>query len=149
MTDPFVGSLTFARIYSGMIEAGTDVLNTTKDKRERIGRMLLMHANNREEIKEALAGDIVAVAGLKTATTGDTLCDAGQADRAGADGIPRAGHRDGDRAEVQGRSGEDGRGARASSPRTRSFRVTTDQETGQTIIKGMGELHLEIIVDIA
>jgi elongation factor G len=76
MTDPFVGSLTFARVYSGVLESGTGVLNSTKDRKERIGRMLLMHANNREDVKEARAGDIIALAGLKTVTTGDTLCTA-------------------------------------------------------------------------
>ena len=79
MNDPFVGSLTFVRIYSGTLEKGDSVLNSVKDKRERIGRMLLMHANNREDIKEARAGDIVAIAGLKDTTTGDTLCDPRQA----------------------------------------------------------------------
>ena len=111
MNDPFVGSLTFCRIYSGKVETGTTLVNTVKDKHERIGRMLLMHANHREDIKEAYAGDIVALAGLKDVTTGDTLCDPAQAGDPRAHGIPRAGHRGRGRAEDQGRPGEDGRGA--------------------------------------
>ena len=99
------------RVYSGKLETGTGVLNSAKDKNERVGRMLLMHANNREDIKEAYAGDIVALAGLKDTTTGDTLCDPQQAGDPGEDGIPRSGHRGRDRAEDQGRSGKDGRGA--------------------------------------
>ena len=106
MDDPFVGTITFCRVYSGKIESGTTVLNSTKDKKERVGRMLLMHANNREDIKEAYAGDIVALAGLKETRTGDTLCDHAEAGHSGAHGIPRSGHRDRDRAEVQGRPGE-------------------------------------------
>ena len=96
-------------IYSGKLESGSYLSNTVKDQRERIGRILLMHANNREEIKEAYAGDIVALVGLKNTTTGDTLCDPQQADRAGADGVPGAGHRGRGRAAVEGRPGEDGR----------------------------------------
>ena len=120
MTDPFVGSLTFVRIYSGVLPTGTQVLNTVKDKRERVGRMLQMHANHREDIKEARAGDIVALAGLKNTTTGDTLCDPAQSGRARAHGIPRAGHRDRGRAQDQGRPGEDGQAlARLATRRTR------------------------------
>ena len=117
MTDPFVGSLTFVRVYSGVLATGTQVLNSVKDNRERIGRMLQMHANHREDIKEARAGDIVALAGLKNTTTGDTLCDPERARRARAHGIPRARHRDRGRAQDQGRSGEDGPGARAACDR--------------------------------
>ena len=106
MDDPFVGTITFCRIYSGTLNSGTGVINSTKDRKERIGRMLLMHANNREDIKEAYAGDIVALAGLKEVRTGDTLCDPAQAGDPREDGIPRAGHRDRDRAEVEGRPGE-------------------------------------------
>ncbi len=102
MDDPFVGTITFARVYSGHLESGTTVLNSTKDKKERIGRMLLMHANNREDIKEAYAGDIIALAGLKDTRTGDTLCDPNHAGDPRADGIPRSGHRDRHRAEDQG-----------------------------------------------
>ena len=99
MDDPFVGTITFCRIYSGTLLSGTGVVNSTRDRKERIGRMLLMHANNREDIKEAYAGDIVALAGLKEARTGDTLCDAEQAGDSRKDGIPGAGDRDRDRAE--------------------------------------------------
>ncbi len=99
MDDPFVGTITFARIYSGTLSSGTGVINSTKERKERIGRMLLMHANNREDIKEAYAGDIVALAGLKEVRTGDTLCDSAEAGDPGEDGIPRSGDRDRDRAE--------------------------------------------------
>ena len=108
MSDPFVGSLTFVRLYSGKIESGSYLINTVKDQRERIGRILLMHANNREEIKEAYAGDIVALVGLKNTTTGDTLSDPQRACAAGADGVPRSCDRGGGRAQVEGRPGEDG-----------------------------------------
>ena len=111
MDDPFVGSLTFCRIYSGKLETGMGLLNSTRDKRERVGRMLLMHSNNREDIKEAYAGDIVALAGLKDTRTGDTLCDPQQvAGDPGEDGLPGSGDRDRHRAEVQGRPGKAGRG---------------------------------------
>ena len=104
MTDPFVGSLTFARIYSGKLEAGSYVKNTVKDERERIGRMLLMHANSREEIKEAFAGDIVALAALKDTMTGDTLCDTAKPIILERMEFPTC-HRNGDRAKNQGRPG--------------------------------------------
>ena len=123
--------------------------NTTRDKKERVGRMYLMHADEREEIKEAFAGDIVALSGLKDTRTGETLSDPRQAGAAREDGVPQPRHRDDDRAQDQGRPGEDGAGAvtcwRLEDP---SFRVGVDQESGETIIKGMGELHLEIKVDI-
>ena len=110
MDDPFVGSLTFCRIYSGKLESGMGLLNSTRDRRERVGRMLLMHSNNREDIKEAYAGDIVALAGLKDTRTGDTLCDPTKiAGDPGEDGLPRSGDRDRHRAEDQGRPGEAGR----------------------------------------
>ena len=148
MNDSFVGSLTFARIYSGVLEGGSSVMNTVKGKRERVGRMLLMHANSREDIKEARAGDIVAIAGLKgTTTTGDTLCDPERARGAGAHRVPRSGHRDRGRAEDQGRPGKDGRCARSAGRKTPRSGLSTDHESGQTILKGMGELHLEIIID--
>ena len=117
MDDPFVGTITFCRVYSGKIESGTTVLNSTKDKSERVGRMLLMHANNREDIKEAYSGDIVALAGLKDTRTGDTLCDLQQAGHPREDGISRAGHRNRDRAEVESRSGEARRRARQARRR--------------------------------
>ncbi len=147
MTDPFVGSLTFFRVYSGTLSAGDQVLNSVKGKKERIGRLLQMHSNNREEIKEVLAGDIAAAVGLKDVTTGDTLCTMD------------------DPIVLERMSFPDPVISMAVEPKTKSdqekmgialgrlaqedpsFRVRTDEESGQTIISGMGELHLEIIVD--
>ena len=114
MNDPFVGTLTFARIYSGKLETASQVTNSVKDKKEKVGRMLLMHANDREDIQAAYAGDIVALAGLKDTTTGDTLCAIGAPIILEADGVPRARHRAVGRAQDQGRPGEDGH--RAQSP---------------------------------
>jgi elongation factor G len=148
MDDPFVGTITFCRIYSGRLESGTGVLNSTKDRRERIGRMLLMHANNREDIKEAFAGDIVALAGLKEVRTGDTLCDPHKPvileKMEFPDPVIEIA------IEPKSKADQEKLGVAlaklvAEDP---SFRVTTDQESGQTIIKGMGELHLDIKVDI-
>ena len=148
MDDPFVGSLTFARVYSGHIESGTTVLNSTKDKRERIGRMLLMHANNREDIKEAYAGDIIALAGLKETRTGDTLCDMHKPvilERMDfPDPVIEIAIEPKSKAD-QEKLGVALAKLAAEDP---SFRVSTDQESGQTILKGMGELHLDIKVDI-
>jgi elongation factor G len=147
MTDPFVGSLTFARVYSGTLNSGTSVLNSVKDSKERVGRMLLMHANHREDIKEACAGDIVAIAGLKNVTTGDTLCDANKpiilermefpepVIEIAVEPKTKADH-DKLSAALQRLAQEDP-----------SFNVTTDEESGQTVLKGMGELHLEILID--
>ncbi len=147
MTDPFVGTLTFVRIYSGVVASGQQLYNPVKDKAERVGRMLLMHANSREDIKEARAGDIIAIPGLKATTTGETLCD------------PR------NRVILERMEFPDPVIEVAVEPKTKadqekmgvalarlanedpSFRVTSDIESGQTVIKGMGELHLEIIVD--
>ena len=147
MTDPFVGSLTFVRIYSGKIEAGSYVENSTKGDRERVGRMLLMHANNRQDIKEAYAGDIVAVCGLKLTTTGDTLCDANHPvlleKMEFPDPVIEVAVEPKSKADQEKMGIALGRLA-AEDP---SFRVSSNAETGQTIIKGMGELHLEIIVD--
>ncbi len=147
MNDPFVGSLTFARIYSGVMTSGSYVLNSVKDKKERIGRMLLMHANHREELKEAYAGDIVALVGLKETTTGETLC---------ADSKPvilekmefpepviEVAVEPKTKVDVE----KMGLALNRLAMEDPSFRVTSDTESGQTIIKGMGELHLEIIVD--
>ena len=147
MNDPFVGSLTFARIYSGVMTAGSYVLNSVKEKKERIGRMLLMHANHREEIKEAYAGDIVALVGLKETTTGETLC---------ADNSPvilekmefpepviEVAVEPKTKVDVE----KMGLALNRLAMEDPSFRVASDAESGQTIIKGMGELHLEIIVD--
>jgi elongation factor G len=147
MTDPFVGSLTFVRIYSGKITSGVTVINTVKDQKERVGRMLLMHANEREDIKEAYAGDIVALAGLKNTTTGDTLCDLDKQiilERMEfPDPVIELA------VEPKSTADQEKMGIALSrlAAEDPSFRVATDQETGQTVIKGMGELHLEIIID--
>src|SRR6185369_7751860 len=148
MTDPFVGSLTFTRIYSGVLESATGVVNSTKDRRERIGRMLLMHANNREDIKIARAGDIVALAGLKSVTTGDTLCDPEDPiileKMDFPDPVIELAVEPKSKADQEKMGSALGRLVQEDP----TFRVSTDQETGQTVIKGMGELHLEIKVDI-
>jgi len=147
MTDPFVGSLTFVRIYSGKIVTGTTLINTVKNQKERVGRMLLMHANEREDIKEAFAGDIVALAGLKNTTTGDTLCDPDNQIVLERMEFPEPVIE----LAVEPKSTTDqekmGFALSRLAAEDPSFRVSTDQETGQTVIKGMGELHLEIIVD--
>jgi elongation factor G len=147
MTDPFVGSLTFARIYSGVLESGQSLLNSVKDKRERVGRMLEMHANDREDVKEARAGDIIALAGLKGTTTGDTLCDPNNPvvlERMEfPDPVIEIAVEPKTKADQQ-KMGEALVSLAAEDP---SFRVASDEESGQTIIKGMGELHLDIIVD--
>ena len=147
MTDPFVGSLTFVRIYSGKLEAGSYIQNSTKDDRERIGRMLLMHANNRSDIKEAYAGDIVAVCGLKVTTTGDTLCDAIHPVLLEKMEFPEPVIEVA--VEPKSKADQEKMGVALSrlAAEDPSFRVSSNIETGQTIIKGMGELHLEIIVD--
>ena len=146
MNDPFVGSLTFTRIYSGKLEKGI-VLNSVKDKKEKIGRMLLMHANSREDIGEAFAGDIVAIAGMKDTTTGDTLCDPAKPivlERMEfPDPVIELSVEPKTKAD-QERMGVALSRLAAEDP---SFRVSTDHESGQTIIKGMGELHLDILVD--
>nr|Q8KTB7.1 RecName: Full=Elongation factor G; Short=EF-G [Rickettsia rhipicephali]AAM90919.1 elongation factor G [Rickettsia rhipicephali] len=147
MNDPFVGSLTFIRIYSGKITSGTTVINTVKNKREKIGRMLLMHSNNREDVKEASAGDIVALAGLKDTTTGDTLSDIDQQVILEKMEFPEPVIE----LAVEPKSTADqekmGLALSRLAAEDPSFRVSTDHETGQTVIKGMGELHLEIIID--
>jgi elongation factor G len=148
MDDPFVGTITFSRIYSGRLESGTGVINSTKDRKERIGRMLLMHANNREDIKEAFAGDIVALAGLKEVRTGDTLCDAQKPVVLEKMEFPEPVIELA--IEPKSKADQEKLGVAlaklvAEDP---SFRVHTDQESGQTILKGMGELHLDIKVDI-
>ena len=147
MNDPFVGSLTFIRIYSGVLDAGSYVLNSVKNRRERVGRMLLMHANSREDVKEARAGDILALAGLKDTTTGDTLCASDHAvilERMEfPDPVIEVAVEPKTQSDQEKMSIALGRLA-AEDP---SFRVTSDLESGQTVIKGMGELHLEILVD--
>ena len=148
MTDPYVGQLAFFRVYSGKLNAGESVYNVAKGRKERIGRLVRMHANKREEIQEILAGDICAAVGLKTVSTGDTICDDNASDRARIDRLPDAGDSARGRAEDQGRPGKAGHGDSASWRRKiPPSRVEHDPETGQTILSGMGELHLEIIVD--
>jgi elongation factor G len=147
MTDPFVGSLTFARIYSGSVTAGSYILNSVKGERERVGRMLLMHANTREEIKEAFAGDIVAFAALKSTTTGDTLCDTVKPIILERMEFPEPVIEVA--VEPKSKADQEKMGAALArlAQEDPSFRVTVDHESGQTVIKGMGELHLEILVD--
>src|SRR4051794_19747724 len=147
MTDPFVGSLTFVRIYSGVLNSGTSVLNSVKDQRERIGRMLQMHANHREDIKEARAGDIVALAGLKNTTTGDTLSDPAHPVVLERMEFPEPVIEIAVEPRTKGDQEKMGQALARLATEDPSFRVAVDHESGQTIIKGMGELHLEIIVD--
>jgi elongation factor G len=147
MNDPFVGSLTFVRIYSGKMAKGDSFLNSTKGKKERIGRMMMMHSNNREEIEEAFAGDIVALAGMKETTTGDTICDIANPvvletmtfpDPVIEIAVEPASKNDQEKMST---------GLQRLAAEDPSFRVSTDNESGQTIMKGMGELHLDILVD--
>jgi elongation factor G len=149
MDDPFVGSLTFCRIYSGKLESGMGLVNSSRDRRERVGRMLLMHSNNREDIKEAYAGDIVALAGLKETRTGDTLCDPTKSPvilekMDFPDPVIEIAIEPKSKAD-QEKLGVALQKLAAEDP---TFRVSTDQESGQTILRGMGELHLDIKVDI-
>jgi elongation factor G len=149
MDDPFVGSLTFCRIYSGKLESGMGLLNSSRDRRERVGRMLLMHSNNREDIKEAFAGDIVALAGLKDTRTGDTLCDPNKnpvilQKMDFPDPVIEIAIEPKSKAD-QEKLGVALQKLAAEDP---TFRVSTDPESGQTRLKGMGELHLDIKVDI-
>jgi elongation factor G len=148
MDDPFVGTITFCRVYSGKVESGTTVLNSTKDKKERVGRMLLMHANNREDIKEAYAGDIVALAGLKETRTGDTLCDPLKPVILERMEFPDPVIEIAIEPKTKADQEKLGIALSKLAAEDPSFRVSTDQESGQTILKGMGELHLDIKVDI-
>jgi len=147
MNDPFVGSLTFCRVYSGHVETGTSLLNTVKDKKERIGRMLLMHSNSREDIKEAHAGDIVAIAGLKDTTTGDTLCDPMKPVILERMEFPEPVIELAIEPKSKGDQEKLGVALQRLAAEDPSFRMSTDEESGQTIIAGMGELHLDILVD--
>jgi elongation factor G len=147
MNDPFVGSLTFVRIYSGVLESGTSLMNTVKGKRERVGRILLMHANSREDVKEARAGDIVALAGLKDTTTGDTLCDSDNAVILERMEFPDPVIEVAVEPKTKSDQEKMGVALNRLAQEDPSFRVSSDFESGQTIIKGMGELHLEILVD--
>ena len=147
MNDPFVGSLTFTRIYSGIVSKGDSVLNSTKGRKERVGRMMMMHSNNREEIDWAGAGDIIALAGLKETTTGDTLCDASKPvvmeTMTFPDPVIELAIEPKTKADQEKMS----QGLQRLAAEDPSFQVSTDIESGQTIMKGMGELHLDILVD--
>lgn len=147
MTDPFVGKLTFFRVYSGILQSGSYVQNSTKGKRERVGRILQMHANSREEISQVFAGDIAAAVGLKDTTTGDTLCDEKNLVILESMEFPEPVIS----LSVEPKSKADqdkmGQALQKLQEEDPTFRAHTDQETGQTIISGMGELHLDILVD--
>ena len=147
MNDPFVGSLTFLRVYSGVVESGTTVTNAGKGKKEKIGRMLLMHANSREDIKEARAGDIVAICGLKETVTGDTLCVNNKPIILESMDFPEPVIEVAVEPKTKADQEKMGTALHRLAQEDPSFRVQVDHESGQTIIKGMGELHLEIIVD--
>jgi elongation factor G len=147
MNDPFVGSLTFARVYSGVLETGQTVINSVKGKRERVGRMLEMHANSREDVKEARAGDIIALVGMKGTTTGDTLCDPSNQVVLERMDFPDPVIEIAVEPKTKSDQEKMGIALARLAAEDPSFRVETDHETGQTIIKGMGELHLEILVD--
>jgi elongation factor G len=147
MSDPYIGHLTFLRLYSGRIETGMTVVNASSSKKERIGRLLKMHANKREEIKEALAGDIVAAVGLKLAATGDTLCDPNQVVALESLDVPEPVIQVAIEPKTQADRDNLSASLNKLTKEDPSFRVVTNEETGQTLIAGMGELHLEIIVD--
>jgi len=147
MNDPFVGTLTFCRLYSGKLETGDTVLNSVKNKKERVGRMLLMHSNDREDIKEAFAGDIVAIAGLKQTTTGDTLCDPLKAVILERMIFPEPVIEIAIEPKTKVDQEKMGTALHRLAAEDPSFRVKSDEESGQTIIAGMGELHLDILVD--
>jgi elongation factor G len=147
MTDPFVGQLTFFRVYSGTLAAGSSVLNSTKGKTERVGRLLKMHANKREEIKEVNAGDIAAAVGLKSVTTGDTLCEERKPVLLESMEFPEPVISLAIEPKTKADQEKLGQGMSKLMGEDPTFRVTTDEQTGQVVIRGMGELHLEIIVD--
>jgi elongation factor G len=147
MNDPFVGTLTFTRIYSGQLRKGDQMLNSTKGKRERVGRMMMMHANSREEIEEAFAGDIIALAGLKETTTGDTLCDPAKPVVLETMTFPEPVIEIAVEPKSKADQEKMGIALARLAAEDPSFRVVTDPESGQTIMKGMGELHLDILVD--
>jgi elongation factor G len=147
MNDPFVGTLTFTRIYSGTLSKGDNIYNTTKGKKERIGRMMMMHSNDREEIEEAFAGDIIALAGLKDTTTGDTLSDPKEQVVLETMTFPDPVIEIAVEPKTKGDQEKMSQGLARLAAEDPSFRVETDQESGQTIMKGMGELHLDILVD--
>jgi elongation factor G len=148
MDDPFVGSITFCRIYSGKLESGSTLINSTRDRKERVGRMLLMHANSREDVKEAYTGDIVALAALKETRTGDTLCDAQHQVILEKMEFPEPVIEVAIEPKTKADQEKMGVALARLAQEDPSFRVSVDQESGQTILKGMGELHLDIKVDI-
>ena len=147
MNDPFVGSLTFVRIYSGILRKGDSLLNSTKGKRERVGRMMMMHSNNREEVEEAFAGDIVALAGMKDSTTGNTLCDPLKPVVLETMTFPDPVIEIAIEPKTKNDQEKMGAGLARLAAEDPSFQVSTDFESGQTIMRGMGELHLDILVD--
>ena len=147
MTDPFVGSLTFVRVYSGTLESGSTIINSVTGKRERVGRMLLMHANSREDVKEARAGDILALCGLKDTTTGDTLCNSSNQVVLERMEFPNPVIEVAVEPKTKVDQEKMGAALKRLADEDPSFQVTSDTESGQTVIKGMGELHLEILVD--
>ena len=147
MNDPFVGSLTFTRIYSGTIKKGDSILNSTKGKTERVGRMMMMHSNNREEIDEAFAGDIIALAGLKDTTTGDTLSDKGNPVVLETMTFPDPVIEKAVEPKTKGDQEKMALALQRLAAEDPSFQISTDLESGQTIMKGMGELHLDILID--
>src|SRR5690606_21338625 len=147
MTDPFVGQLTFIRVYSGVMTAGVSVYNASKGKSERIGRLLKMHANKREEVKEVRAGDIAAAVGMKAVSTGDTICDEKQPIILEAMDFPEPVISLAIEPKTKSDQEKLGLGLSKLMAEDPTFRVKTDHETGQVVIAGMGELHLEIIVD--
>ncbi len=147
MNDPFVGTLTFTRIYSGSVKKGDSVFNSTKGKKERIGRMMMMHSNNRDEIEEAFAGDIIALAGLKDTTTGDTMCDNGNPVVLETMTFPDPVIEIAVEPKTKNDQEKMSLGLQRLAAEDPSFRVETDLESGQTIMRGMGELHLDILVD--
>src|SRR3546814_829400 len=147
MNDPFVGSLTFVRVYSGTLQSGSSVLNSVKGQKDRVGRMLLMHSNHREDIKEACAGDIVALAGLKATTTGDTRCDPAKPIMLERMEFPDPVIEIAVEPKTKGDHDKMSTALARLAAEDPSFRVSSDPESGQTVLKGMGELHLEIIID--
>jgi elongation factor G len=147
MTDPYVGQLTFFRVYSGVVNSGDTIYNSVKGKKDRLGRILQMHANNREEIKEVRAGDIAAAVGLKDATTGDTLCALDKPIILERMVFPEPVIHVAVEPKTKADQEKMGLALNRLAQEDPSFRVRTDEESGQTIISGMGELHLEIIVD--
>jgi elongation factor G len=147
MNDPFVGSLTFLRIYSGSLKKGDSILNSTKGKKERVGRMMMMHSNNREEIEEAFAGDIVALAGMKETTTGDTMCDVSKPVVLETMTFPDPVIEIAIEPKSKNDQEKMSAGLQRLAAEDPSFQVSSDPESGQTIMRGMGELHLDILVD--